>query len=147
MATHFHNIRKHSKKMKELIEINDGKWEISSEPINCPVNDKEEKTDSEDDEEPSVHTVKEKEEESSSKSDNEEEKDGDSDDEASDSGSDQSSILGKRSRTISFSSQEIHLWTKVGMAVKRIDLASREVAKAREEFYEAFKGAALTIKL
>jgi len=147
MSTHFHNIRKNDKVMKELLEMNDGKWEISSEPINCPVNDKEEKTDSEDDEEPSVHTVKEKEEESSSKSDNEEEKDGDSDDEASDSGSDQSSILGKRSRTMSFSSQEIHLWTKVGMAVKRHDMACREITLSREEFNEAFKGAALTFKL
>ena len=127
MSTHFHNIRKNDKVMKELLEMNDGKWEISSEPINCPVNDKEDKTDSEDDEEPSVHTDKEKEEESSSKSDNEEEKDEGSDDEASDSGSDQSNILGKRSRTMSFSTQEIHMWTKVGQAVKRHDMLCREV--------------------
>ena len=113
--------------MKDLLDMNDGKWEISSEPVNCPVNDKAEKSDSEEDEEPSVHTVNEKEEESSSKSDNEEEKDGDSDDEASDSGSDQSSILGKRSRTMSFSTQEIHMWTKVGQAVKRHDMLCREV--------------------
>ena len=103
MATHFHNIRKNEKQMKEILEANEGKYFVREDGAIASSNDLPQKSDSEDDEVPSVHADKVK-EESSSKSDNEEEKDDGSEDEASDSSSDQTSTLGKRSRAMSFSS-------------------------------------------